>query len=168
MWQPNKRSASTKSPMGRSCMRGTPLSVKSPPITANAAVKGRMAVPALPMKNSMGAVGFFKAGVVPFEVRCPKPVMQTLFVPSLGSTPQPNWRSAVNMTRVSSESRRSCTHVLPSHNADNSRTRFEILLEPGRITVPPACCKEGMSRNAVANILEKIMPWASDWHRFAT
>jgi hypothetical protein len=115
-----------------------------------------MAVPALPMKNSMGAVGFFKAAEAPLEVRCPKPVMQTLFVPSLGSTPQPNWRSAANMTRVSSESSKSCTHVLPSHNADNSKTRFEMLLEPGKVTVPPACCKEGMSRNAVANMLADL------------
>jgi hypothetical protein len=59
-------------------MRGTPLRVKSPPMTANAAVKGRIAVPALPMKNSMGADGFLKPEEVISKELCPKPVMQTL------------------------------------------------------------------------------------------
>ena len=49
------RSASTRSPIGRSCMRATPLSSNSPPwvaaSTASAAVNGRMAVPALPRKR---------------------------------------------------------------------------------------------------------------------
>ncbi len=49
--QPSAASASTRSPMGRSCMRGTPDSSNSPPSRASAAVSGRMAVPALPMNS---------------------------------------------------------------------------------------------------------------------
>ncbi len=35
---------------------------------------------------------------------------------------------------------------LPLHNADKSKTRFEMLLEPGRRTTPPALASGGMSR----------------------
>jgi hypothetical protein len=59
----------------------------------------------------------------------------TAVVPST-TTPQPSWRSACSMTRVSSESSRSCTVVRPSHSAASSSTRLEMLLEPGRRTVP--------------------------------
>ena len=122
-------------------MRGTPLRVKSPPWTASAAVSGRMAVPALPMKSSIASVG---------QARPPRPVMVTV-VP-FTSTPQPSWRSAVSITRVSSESSRSWTTVVPWHRAESSSTRLEMLLEPGRVTVPDAPCSAGRSRKAVENI----------------
>ena len=141
MWQPSKRNASTKSPMGRSCMRATPLSVKSPPITANAAVRGRIAVPALPMKNSMGAAC----------CNCPPNPLMVTVVPA-SCTPHPSWRNATSMTRVSSESSKSWTTVVPWQSAESKRTRLEILLEPGRVIVPEALCNGGMSKNSVENI----------------
>src|SRR5574343_423249 len=143
MAQPSSRRASTRSPIGRSCMRGTPLSVKSPPCTASAAVSGRMAVPALPMKNSMASAG---------HARPPRPTMVTV-VPCT-STPQPSWRNAASITRVSSESSRSCTTVVPSHKAESNNTRFEMLLEPGRVTVPWAPVSGGRSRKGMAYIPE--------------
>src|SRR6185312_12908963 len=45
-----------------------------------------------------------------------------------------------------------CTVVLPALKAASSSTRFEMLLEPGRATVPAAVCSDGMSRNSAANI----------------
>ena len=141
MWQPSKRKASTKSPIGRSCMRATPLSVKSPPKTAKAAVRGRIAVPALPMKNSMGCVC----------CNCPpKPVMVTVVPASF--TPHPSWRKAASMTRVSSESSKSWTTVVPWQRAESKSTRLEMLLEPGRVMVPEALCRGGRSKNSVENI----------------
>jgi hypothetical protein len=61
----------------------------------------------------------------------------------MGVTPQPSWRSASSMTRVSSESSRSCTLVVPWHKAASSSTRLEMLLEPGSVTVPPALASGG-------------------------
>jgi hypothetical protein len=69
------------------------------------------------------------------------------------STPQPSWRSAASITRVSSESSRSWTTVVPWHKADSSSTRLEMLLEPGRVTVPDAPCSGGRSRKAVENMV---------------
>ena len=127
MWHPSKRNASTKSPMGRSCMRATPLSVKSPPITARAAVRGRIAVPALPMKNSMGAAC----------CNCPPRPVTVKVVPA-SCTPHPSWRKAASITRVSSESSKSWTTVVPWQRAESNSTRLEMLLEPGRVMVPEA------------------------------
>ena len=56
------------------------------------------------------------------------------------------------MTWVSSESNRSWTTVVPSHSAESNSTRFEMLLEPGRVTVPEAPCSGGRSRKAVENM----------------
>ena len=140
MRQPSWRRASTKSPIGRSCMRGTPESSKSPPSTASAAVSGRIAVPALPMKNLAGTCGS----------RPSSPSMVTV-VPSC-CTPQPSWRRAASMTRVSSESSRSCKVVRPRHRAASSRTRLEMLLDPGRTTRPCAPASGGRSRNSVEYI----------------
>ena len=53
-------------------------------------------------------------------------------------TPQPSARSASSITRVSSESSRSWTRVVPALSAASSSTRLEMLLEPGRRTVPAA------------------------------
>jgi hypothetical protein len=126
--------------MGRSCMRGTPCSWAFAPINAKAAVSGRMAVPALPMNKSK-----LWAGAWPF-----RPVMRT--VPPSTSTLQPIWRNAASMTRVSSESSRSCKVVVPSHKAASNSTRLEMLFEPGKVTVPWALDRAGTSRKAVLNI----------------
>lgn len=42
--------------------------------------------------------------------------------------------------------------VVPSHKAAMSKTRLEILFEPGRVTVPDALESAGRSRNSVENI----------------
>ena len=63
------------------------------------------------MKNSRACV---------FCQRPPKPEMVTV-VPSC-ATPQPNCRKAASITRVSSESSRSWTTVVPSHRAESSST----------------------------------------------
>ena len=81
----------------------------------------------------------------------------TAVVPST-TTPQPNWRSACSMTRVSSESSRSRTVVCPSHSAASSSTRLEMLLEPGRRTVPDTTRNAGTSRNSVSNTDEHHAP----------
>ena len=140
MAQPSCRSASTKSPIGRSCIRATPCKRACVPISAKAAVSGRMAVPALPMNKSNSA-----AGVCP-----PKPVICTVL--PCTSTTQPMARKALSMTRVSSESSRSCKVVVPWHKAASNSTRLEMLLEPGRVTVPWALCRAGTSRKAVLYI----------------
>src|SRR5512142_1333582 len=56
------------------------------------------------------------------------------------------------MTRVSSESSSARTVVVPSASAASSSTRLEMLLEPGRRTVPAAATKGGRSRKAVENM----------------
>ena len=65
---------------------------------------------------------------------------------------QPSVRRAVSMTRVSSLSSRSCTTVTPWHRAASSRARLEMLLEPGRVTLPRADRSGGRSRNSVENM----------------
>src|SRR6186713_535661 len=67
-------------------------------------------------------------------------------------TAQPSCLSAVSITAVSSDARRSCTVVSPWLRAARSRTRLEMLLEPGRRTVPPALLNGGISRNSVSNM----------------
>src|SRR5512146_3442691 len=52
------------------------------------------------------------------------------------------------MRSVSSECSKSRTSVVPCDSADSSRTRLEMLLEPGRRTVPRALCKGGRSINS--------------------
>ena len=136
-------------------MRGTPRSSKSPPSTARAAVSGRIAVPALP-KNNLAALLWGAPA---------KPSIRVLL--PLWCTPQPSARKASSMTRVSSESSKSCRVVLPWLRADSRSTRLEMLLEPGSTTVPPTDVKCGMSRNAVENIISGAVPCAtwpgSDW-----
>ena len=56
------------------------------------------------------------------------------------------------MTRVSSESSRSCKVVRPRLRAASSSTRLEMLLEPGRVTVPPADCQGRQIEKAVADM----------------
>jgi hypothetical protein len=78
------------------------------------------------------------------------PVMRTV-LPS-NATAQPIWRNAASMTRVSSESSRSCKVVVPWHKAANNNTRLEMLFEPGSVTVPWALVRAGTSRKAVLYI----------------
>jgi hypothetical protein len=52
------------------------------------------------------------------------------------------------MTLVSSASSKPFRRVAPLASADNSKTRLEILLEPGRATVPSALTKGPISINS--------------------
>ena len=65
---------------------------------------------------------------------------------------QPSSRKALSMTRVSSESSKSCNSVLPCDKAASSSTRLEMLLEPGNVTVPLALSSAGRSRKSVENM----------------
>ena len=75
--------------------------------------------------------------------------------PPSSATPQPSVRNASIITRVSSESSRSWTQVLPSARPASSSTRLEMLFEPGRRTVPAARCNGGRSRKRVVNIVRQ-------------
>ncbi|MNX75516.1 hypothetical protein D3C86_1069890 [compost metagenome] len=103
-------------------------------MSASAAVNGRIAVPALPMKRSALSTG---------KRRTPWTVTQPA---SNSDTCTPNWRNAPSMTRVSSESSSPVMVVVPSAIADNSSTRLEMLLEPGKAITPCACRTRGKSR----------------------
>ena len=154
MRQPSRRSAATKSPMGRSCMRATPDSSCSPPSSASAAVSGRIAVPALPRKSRVGDAG----------ARPPSPSISTSSArPSARRTPQPICASACNITRVSSLSSRPRTRVAPSLKAASSSTRLEMLLEPGSRTRPCTARRAGTSRNSVVNMVFAQGPGATPW-----
>ena len=75
-----------------------------------------------------------------------------LTVLPFSTTAQPIWRKAFSITRVSSESSRSCKVVVPWHKAASNNTRLEMLFEPGSVTVPWALCRAGTSRKGVANM----------------
>src|ERR1019366_2877297 len=138
MLAPTCRNASTRSPIGRSCMRAAPDRRYSPPHSASAAVNGRNAVPALP-RNSSAAL----TGNAP-----PAPV--TTVSPRSCFTAMPSVRKASCMTRVSSESSRSCRRVSPEARAASSSTRLEMLFDPGSLTVPATLRMGARSRNSTA------------------
>src|SRR3954447_13355874 len=122
MRAPMARSPSTKSPIGRSCMRGTPERRYSPPLKASAAVSGRNAVPAFPRKRSALRTG-----------NAPPAPMTFSFSKAI-----PRRVSASRITFVSSASSKPPISVAPLARAERSRTRFEMLFEPGNRTVPAA------------------------------
>src|SRR5882672_701985 len=124
MRAPSCRRASTRSPIGRSCMRATPESRYSPPESARTAVSGRSAVPALPRCSSADLTG--KTPPTPCTVAASR------------STRTPRRASASSITPVSSESSRSRIFVSPFDSAASSSTRLEMLFDPGIFTVPLA------------------------------
>src|SRR5882672_688767 len=134
MRAPSRRNASTRSPIGRSCMRGTPESRYSPPASASAAVSGRYAVPALPRARSASFTG-----------NPPTPCISMPLVTCATSTPRRF--SASSITRVSSASSRSRTRVSPRARAESRSTRFEMLFDPGIFTVPCTRAIGSRSRN---------------------
>ncbi len=129
MSQPSARNASTRSPIGRSCMRGTPPSSNRPPCVADSsastATSGRMAVPALP-RNSVASCT---------RSRAPMPSMRSAPRASV-RTVQPSMRKASSMTRVSSESSGACSSVLPSHRADEQQHAIGNALRTGQAHRP--------------------------------
>src|SRR5712664_908314 len=133
---PKRRSASTRSPIGRLCMRGVPERTYSPPASASTAVSGRNAVPALLKRSSADLTGKF-----------PPTPCTTAESSGCRSILTPRRASASSMTRVSSASRRSLTRVSPRESAARRSTRFEMLFEPGIFTVPATRAIGSRSRN---------------------
>src|SRR5258708_4204413 len=133
---PRRRSASTRSPIGRLCIRGVPERTYSPPANASTAVSGRNAVPALLKRSSADLTGKF-----------PPTPCTTAESSGCRSILTPRRASASSMTRVSSASRRSLTRVSPRESAARRSTRFEMLFEPGIFTVPATRAIGSRSRN---------------------
>mmetsp|Transcript_17395 Transcript_17395/g.29839 ORF Transcript_17395/g.29839 Transcript_17395/m.29839 type:complete len:200 (+) Transcript_17395:1242-1841(+) len=118
---------STRSWIGRSRMRATPSNTNRPrPAAATAAVRGRMAVPALPRDSSAPVDG----------KRPPHPTTTISPCSQRSSSLMPRVLSALTMYRMSSESSRFLTNVVPSERAASSRMRLDRDLEPGNLTVP--------------------------------
>src|SRR5438128_3388118 len=136
MRAPSRRNASTRSPIGRSCIRGAPESRYSPPASARAAASGRNAVPALPRRSSADLTG-----------KLPPTPCTTAESSDRRSIPTPRRASASSITRVSSASSRSRTRVSPRAKAESRSTRFEMLFDPGILTVPAARPIGSRSRN---------------------
>ena len=120
MSQPSTRNASTRSPIGRSCMRGTPAIRYSPPHIARTAVSGRTAVPALPRNRAAARSG--NAPAAP----------STLHTPSLPSIVTPSARSASSMRVVSSASSRPVSVVSPSASAGEQQRAVGNALRAGQ------------------------------------
>src|SRR6266853_2170661 len=136
MRAPSRRNASTRSPIGRSCIRGAPESRYSPPASARAAASGRNAVPALPRRSSADLTG-----------KLPPTPCTTAESPDCRSILTPRRASASSITRVSSESSRSFTRVSPSESAASRSTRLEMLFDPGIFTAPCTRAIGSRSRN---------------------
>src|SRR5258706_5987604 len=133
---PRLRNASTRSPIGRLCIRCVPERTYSPPTSASTAASGRKAVPALPKRSSAHLTG-----------KCPPTPCTTAEPSGCRSILTPRRASASSMTCVSSASRRSLTRVSPLESAARRSPRFEMLFEPGIFTVPAACAIGSRSRN---------------------
>src|SRR3989442_1521648 len=139
MRAPSRRNASTRSPIGRSCIRGAPESRYSPPASASAAASGRNAVPALPRRSSADLTG-----------KLPPTPCTTAESSDCRSILTPRRASASSITRVSSESSRDSTRVSPSESAASRSTRLEMLFDPGIFTVPCTRAIGSRSRNFTA------------------
>jgi len=129
-----RRSGSTRSRIGRWCMRGLPISRYSPPDIASAAVSGRNAVPALPRNRSI-----FLHGMPPAP-------LTTMLAKSRTSMTMSSFCSAPSITRVSSASSTPFSRVAPLASAESSSTRLEMLFEPGSRSVPLTRAIGGRSR----------------------
>src|SRR6266853_456087 len=146
MRAPSARNASTRPPIGRSCIRGAPESRYSPPASARTAVSGRKAVPAFLSARSADFTGNLPATpwtVTPSGVR---------------STSTPRRASASSITWVSSASSRPRTRVLPRASAASRSTRFEMLFDPGIFTLPATRAIGSRSRNFTARALRRTAP----------
>src|SRR6266850_1363668 len=147
MRAPSARKASTRSPIGRSCIRGAPESRYSPPASASTAASGRNAVPALPNRSSADFTGKFPPA--------PCTTAESFAGRSIAT---PRSESASSMTRVSSASRRFVTRVSPSESAASRSTRLEMLFDPGIFTVPCTRAIGSRSRNFTARSFPVLQP----------
>ena len=129
---PNCCNPSIKSAMGRSLIRGTPSNINLPFPIHKAAANGLMAVPALPKNNSITSLG------VGLLIGPSCPVTETdVASPLLSrSTGTCNVSKASSMYRISSDSNKFSTRVVPDDKAASRRQRLESDLDPGRVTVP--------------------------------
>jgi len=124
-------------------MRATPLRRTVPPVAASdAAIAGtrvRMVRPELPTNRSI-------SGPPGRAENRPSTPCTTKAPASASSIATPSLTSESRMTAVSSEASRSRTSVRPCAKAANSKTRLEMLLLPGKATVPRAFAARGRSR----------------------
>src|SRR2546428_11382071 len=140
MSAPSARSASTRSPIGRSCIRATPESSYSPPESASTAVNGRNAVPALLRKRL--------ARLTPKLPPTPATTQSRESLP--GAIRTPSMRNASSMRRTSSASSNPATSVGRRASAASSSVRLEMLLDPGSRTVPAIRATGARSRYSIA------------------
>ena len=138
MAAPRPRSASTRSPIGRSCMRATPDRRYSPPHSASAAVSGRKAVPALPRNSSAALTG-----------NAP-PAPHTSVAPPSSRTAMPSARKASSMYGVGIER---VVQTLPPGQRGEQRYAIEMLFDPGSLTVPETLRIGARSRNSTASAI---------------
>mmetsp|Transcript_21915 Transcript_21915/g.49884 ORF Transcript_21915/g.49884 Transcript_21915/m.49884 type:complete len:267 (+) Transcript_21915:756-1556(+) len=121
---------SIRSAIGRSRILGTPSSTNLPFPMQSAAARGRIAVPAFPRNRSRTLASVSGESIGPAL-----PVTVTS-VEEWRTTSTPRSSRAPNMKRMSSDSRRFSTRVVPSERAARRRHRFDSDLDPGRVTVP--------------------------------
>ncbi len=141
--QPIWRKASTRSPIGRSCIRGTPCKWYWPPDSANAAASGRNAVPALPKNKSA-----FLLGKLP-----PQPYTRQSVSLSFSNL-TPRVCKASSILSVSSDFSRSRISVMPLERAASNNVRLEMLFEPGSLIVPATF-------DAGCKVIDSIIYWFS-------
>ena len=119
------------------------------PAAASAAVSGRIAVPALPRNSAR----LRRRAAAP-----PRPVMSQRRR-RRARTPQPSARSASSITRVSSESSRSWTVVVPLAQRRQQQHAVGDALGAGQARPCRAApASGGMSRKAVANMAGPARP----------
>ena len=125
MSAPSCSSGSTSSPIGRSRIRSMPSSVYVPSPRQHAAVRKRIAVPALPRCSSACLA----------EMRPPRPCTVTRVAVSSMSSSKPSVWSASSIRRVSSANSTPSSVVAPSASAAISSARLVRLFEPGGASV---------------------------------
>ncbi|MNL38691.1 hypothetical protein D3C87_1609220 [compost metagenome] len=143
---PSDCNAVTRGPMGRRRISSSPSTITSPSTVATAAVRKRVAVPALP-RNS-GASG-----------RCKRPVLVTTkLVASGSSTVTPICRKAAAMSTVSLLLSAPVSRLVPLASAASSRARLVMDLLPGGETRPTSGRLGGTMARAAGSGLD-MMAW---------
>ena len=131
------RSEVTSSAMGRSCIRFEPIKRRFPSPTHRTAVRGRIAVPALPIEWTSYT---FEQNITPkcnvmfSDVPSGTPLLFIVTISPWQDTLTPNCFSVCSIISVSSLSRILWIVVVPLDNALRSNKRLLRLLLPGNCT----------------------------------